>query len=224
MSTTCKEPKYIIQSLFDRTAAAIGLLLLLPVLVVVAFLIVCDDGLPVFFTQLRVGRKGKSFRIWKFRTMVSAADGALITAAGDPRITRVGAILRRYKLDELPQLINVLKGEMSLIGPRPEVPEYVNYNAPLWRAILSVRPGITDPAALVYRNEESLLSFSHSPQQFYSESVLPQKLFLSLQYLGTRSFGTDLRLVLLTLRCVVWRRALDPIQIDQLLNDQVTER
>ncbi len=186
--------------LFDVTCAAAGLLLLAPVLATLAVVILWDDGPPVFFGQTRVGRKGKPFRIWKFRTMRTGGQGTVITAAGDPRVTRTGAVLRRCKLDELPQLFNVLKGDMSLVGPRPEVPEYVQLEAPIWQAVLQVRPGVTDLATLLYRDEERLLGASEDPNALYREIVLPAKLRLNLGYLRSRSFPCDLKLILLTIR------------------------
>jgi lipopolysaccharide/colanic/teichoic acid biosynthesis glycosyltransferase len=186
--------------LFDVACAAAGLLLLTPVLALLALVVLCGDGPPVFFGQTRVGRKGKPFRIWKFRTMRTGAPGMVITAAGDPRVTRAGAVLRRCKLDELPQLFNVLKGDMSLVGPRPEVPEFVQLEAPIWQAVLQVRPGVTDLATLLYRDEEKLLGASEDPNTFYREIVLPAKLLLNLGYLHSRSFPRDLKLILLTIR------------------------
>ena len=190
--------------------AAAGLLLLAPVLAALAVAILWDDGAPVFFGQTRVGRKGKPFRIWKFRTMRTGSQGTVITAAGDPRVTRAGAVLRRCKLDELPQLFNVLKGDMSLVGPRPEVPEYVQLEAPIWQAVLQVRPGVTDLATLLYRDEEKLLGASDDPNAFYREIVLPAKLRLNLGYLRSRSFLRDLKLILLTIRY-----SLFPARFDQ---------
>jgi lipopolysaccharide/colanic/teichoic acid biosynthesis glycosyltransferase len=132
--------------------------------------------------------------------MRTGAPSSAITAAGDRRVTRAGAWLRRFKLDELPQLFNVLRGDMSLVGPRPEVPEYVNAESPMWRAVLQVRPGITDLATLVYRNEEALLGASDNAEVFYRESVLPAKLLLNLEYLCRRSFRHDVKLIWLTIR------------------------
>src|SRR5215475_13877752 len=137
--------------IFDAFSALAGLLFLLPVFALIAIAILLDDGRPVFFTQVRVGRGGQPFRIWKFRTMRPGAAGNAITAAGDNRVTRLGRLLRKCKLDELPQLLNVIRGQMSLVGPRPEVPEYVQIETPLWRAVLQVKPGITDLASLLYR-------------------------------------------------------------------------
>jgi lipopolysaccharide/colanic/teichoic acid biosynthesis glycosyltransferase len=224
MSIPLKEAEHINRAIVNGVCAAIAFIVFLPIFAAIALLITCTDGWPIFFTQLRIGHKGRPFRIWKFRTMVSGAKGAAITAAGDARVTRVGAVLRRYKLDELPQLINVLRGEMNLIGPRPEVPEYVDYNAPLWRAILSVRPGLTDPAALAYRNEECLLSTSGSPSTFYRQIVLPKKLLLSLKYLRSRSSRTDVTLILATVRCSFLGKTLDSTSFNKLFNGEVTCR
>ena len=207
--------------LFDITCAAAGFLLLLPVLATLALVILCNDGPPVFFSQTRVGRRGKPFRIWKFRTMRAGSQGSAITAAGDERVTRVGAPLRRYKLDELPQLFNVLKGDMSLVGPRPEAPEYVQLEAPVWQAVLQVRPGVTDLATLLYRDEEKLLGASRDPNAFYREVVLPAKLVLNLGYLRSRSFGRDLRLILLTIHYSLLPRRFDPDLIKRTLGPGV---
>jgi lipopolysaccharide/colanic/teichoic acid biosynthesis glycosyltransferase len=198
------------QRVFDTACSAAGLLLLSPVLAGIALVILSDDGAPVFFTQTRVGRKGKPFRIWKFRTMRSGSRGSVITAAGDDRITRVGARLRKYKLDELPQLFNVFKGDMSLVGPRPEVPEHVRVEAAEWQTVLHVRPGITDLATLVYRDEERILGASGDPDTFYRESVLPAKLLLNIAYLVSRSFLLDLKLIFLTIRSSLFAESLDP--------------
>ena len=203
--------------LFDVTCAAAGLLLLVPVLAALALVVLFDDGLPVFFGQTRVGRKGKPFRIWKFRTMRAGSRGMVITAAGDSRVTRAGAVLRRCKLDELPQLFNVLKGDMSLVGPRPEVPEYVQLETPVWQAVLQVRPGVTDLATLLYRDEEKLLGASGDPNAFYREIVLPAKLRLNLGYLRSRSFPRDLRLIFLTIRYSLFPRRFDQDLIKRTL-------
>ena len=166
----------------DFTAAALGLLLLSPLLLGVALLIRIDSRGPVFFRQVRVGRYGQPFRIFKFRTMSHApasagTSGPQLTVAGDARITRVGALLRRTKIDELPQLIDVLRGTMSLVGPRPEVPHYVQHYPPESRErVLSVRPGITDFASLRYRNENALLARASDPEREYVDVILPSKL------------------------------------------------
>jgi lipopolysaccharide/colanic/teichoic acid biosynthesis glycosyltransferase len=179
--------------------AAAGLLLLSPVFGLVALLILLRDGRPVLFSQMRVGQYGVPFRIWKFRTMRSDLAGSAVTAAGDRRITRLGATLRKFKLDELPQLFNVLRGDMSLVGPRPEAPEYVKAHSPMWQAVLLARPGITDLATLIYRDEEALLQASGDADRFYREGVLPAKLWLNLAYMRTRSFWKDIKLIWLSI-------------------------
>ena len=209
--------------MFDEVCAAAGLLLLTPVFAAIALLILCDDGTPVIFGQTRVGRKGRPFRIWKFRTMRAGSRGSSITAAGDHRVTRVGAFLRRCKLDELPQLFNVLRGDMSLVGPRPEVPEYVRIEEPVWQAVLQVRPGVTDVASLVYRDEEKLLGTSADPNALYRETVLPSKLALNLGYLRSRSFGSDLHLILLTIRYSLFPQGFNPELIKKTLGAGVSK-
>ncbi len=199
--------------LFDLLASAIGLLLLAPLLLLMAVAIKLDSPGPVFFRQARVGRRGVEFRIHKFRTMLHREDadpGAALAAASpltvgaDPRITRVGALLRRTKLDELAQLIDVLVGRMSLVGPRPEVPRYVaTYPADLRDKLLGVRPGITDPASLAYRNEAALLACAADPEHEYIQVLLPAKLRLSARYIDEASLQGDLRLIVQTLR-VLW--------------------
>jgi len=199
-----------ISRLSDMSCAAGGLLLLMPVFLGVALLILCDDGPPVLFSQARVGKGGKPFRIWKFRTMRAGSRGSVITAAGDGRITRAGALLRKYKVDELPQLFNVLKGDMNLVGPRPEVPQHVQLETPIWQAVLQVRPGITDLASLLYRDEARILGASGDPDSLYRESILPAKLALNLAYLRSRSFWQDLRLIFMTIRYAVLRETFQP--------------
>ena len=206
-----------IERLVETACAATGLLLLAPVLAVLALLILWDDGPPVLFSQRRVGRRGKLFTIWKFRTMHAGAPGSAITASGDRRVTRFGAWLRKFKLDELPQLFNVLKGDMSLIGPRPEVPEYVQLDSPLWQAVLQVRPGITDLATLLHRDEEKILGASADPNAFYRESVLPAKLRLNMAYLRARSFWRDLNLIFLTLRYSLFPDKFDRNHVRKIL-------
>jgi lipopolysaccharide/colanic/teichoic acid biosynthesis glycosyltransferase len=203
-------PHRAFERLFNVVCAAAGLICLLPVFAGLTLAVILDDGPPAFFRQSRVGKNGRPFRIWKFRTMRVGSPGSVITVAGDGRITRVGAALRRWKLDELPQLFNVLKGDMSLVGPRPEVAEYVHLEEPTWQAVLQVRPGITDLASLLYRNEEELLYAADDPNAFYRESVLPAKLFLNLAYLRSRSFRLDLRLILLTIWYSLLPNRFDP--------------
>src|SRR5689334_11724275 len=147
----------------DLACAFAGIVLLSPLLAAIALLVLWNDGHPVLFRQIRVGLNGRLFSIWKFRTMRAGVPGRAITAMGDRRVTKIGAFLREFKLDELPQLLNVLKGDMSLIGPRPEVPEYVQYDHPQWLAVLQVKPGMTDLATLLHRNEEEILGASVDP-------------------------------------------------------------
>ena len=191
--------------LFDIVCAAIGLLLLSPLLLAVAVWIKLDSAGPVMFRQERVGRFGRTFRIHKFRTMRVDAPrlGPQITIGEDARITRSGRWLRATKVDELPQLWDVLRGEMSLVGPRPEVPRYVAmYPAELREVVLSVRPGITDPASLSFRNESELLAKAADPEREYVEVVMPMKLRLAADYVRNASLGGDIRLILATLGAI----------------------
>ena len=190
----------LLKRLFDMAASGIGLLLLAPLLLVLAAWIKCDSAGPVFFLQERVGLCGKLFRIIKFRSMRQHHAGPQITVGEDARITRSGRFIRAYKLDELPQLINVLLGDMSLVGPRPEVPRYVAlYPADVRAEVLSVRPGITDLASVQYRSESTLLAQSSNPEQTYVDTILPAKLALCRQYVRERSFWLDLRIIGMTL-------------------------
>jgi lipopolysaccharide/colanic/teichoic acid biosynthesis glycosyltransferase len=184
----------------DIVGASIGLLILSPLFAAVAGCIGLTSRGPVFFRQVRMGKNQRTFRIVKFRSMVDGRvkQGSAITIAGDQRVTTIGRFLRRYKIDELPQLWNVLRGEMSLVGPRPELPEYVDLYTPQQRAVLHVRPGITDPASLVYRNEEDLLAAHTDPEQFYRTQILPDKLARNIAYLKSMSLTHDLRLIFKT--------------------------
>ena len=186
--------------MFDRILAAIALVAISPVLIVIGLAILIEDGRPIFFRQRRVGRSGKLFSLLKFRSMRVGMPGASITAGSDPRITRLGNILRKYKLDELPQLWNVVKGEMRMVGPRPEVPNFVDLQNPVWRGVLQVSPGITDLASLIYRNEEEVLKAAPDTERYYRETVQPNKLALNLHYIRTRTMSSDFRLILLTVR------------------------
>jgi len=192
----------------DLVVAIVLLLVLSPVLAVAAIAVECSGSGPIFFRQVRVGRGGKPFDILKFRTMrTTRSPGPLITGAGDPRVTRVGRVLRRWKVDELPQLVNVLRGEMSFVGPRPEVPRYVNMFAEQYRELLAVRPGITDIASMAFRDEETLLGRSSNPEDLYVREILPRKLALSHAYVRRRSFGLDLRLIARTVAAILgWPR------------------
>lgn len=189
-----------LKRLFDIAASCIGLLLLAPVLLGIAVWIKRDSSGPVFFRQERIGRHGQPFRIYKFRSMRQDNAGLQITVGADDRITRSGHFIRAYKLDELPQLINVLLGDMSIVGPRPEVPRYVAlYPADVRAEVLSVRPGITDLASVQYRSESTLLAQSNNPEQTYVDTILPAKLALCRQYVRERSFWLDLRIIGMTL-------------------------
>ena len=185
----------------DIVLSSTGLLILLPFLPFVALLIKINSKGPVFFRQERVGKDFRRFMIYKFRTMIINAHkkGALITAGGDKRVTRVGGFLRKYKIDELPQLFNVLRGDMSFVGPRPEVDEYVQMFETQYKKLLTVRPGITDPAALKYANEESILGMSTAFEEAYTGTILPEKIRLSAHYVDNRTLLTDLKLILMTL-------------------------
>jgi lipopolysaccharide/colanic/teichoic acid biosynthesis glycosyltransferase len=184
----------------DLSLSIGGLVLALPLLVVCSIAIKLDSPGPSLFRQIRIGRHGQPFVIFKFRTMVasSGASGSKITASGDPRVTRIGRWLRATKLDEVPQLFNVLRGDMSLVGPRPELPEYVAGYSPNQKRILEFKPGITGPASLGFIREEELLADQANPDLFYRYSILPRKLALDLAYCTEASFGHDLRLLLLT--------------------------
>ena len=185
----------------DLTVAFGGLLVLWPFFAVIAVAIKLDSQGPIFFKQQRIGRCFKPFWIYKFRSMVVDAQrrGGLLTAGADPRITRVGHFLRRSKLDELPQLINILKGEMSLVGPRPEVPRYVQLFRRDYEEILTFKPGITDLASLKYRNEAALLAQAQNPEQEYVSRVLPDKIRMAKEYIHHSSFFFDLNLLFRTI-------------------------
>ena len=190
----------LLKRLFDMAASGIGLLLLAPLLLVLAAWIKCDSAGPVFFLQERVGLCGKLFRIIKFRSMRQHHAGPQITVGEDARITRSGRFIRAYKLDELPQLINVLLGDMSLVGPRPEVPRYVAlYPADVREEVLSVRPGMTDLASVQYRSESDLLAASSDPELTYTTVILPANLALYQQYVRQRSLWLDVRIIGMTL-------------------------
>lgn len=190
------------RNLFDKIAAAIGLMILSPLFLVVALAILFDSKGGVFFIQTRVGKDFRPFGLFKFRTMRPDTEkaGKLTIGSKDPRITVVGAILRKYKIDELPQLFNVLIGDMNLVGPRPEVPEYVAHYTPEQRKVLSVKPGITDYASLLYFNENEVLGQSPNPLETYLNEVMPAKLKLNLEYIENRSFAEDLKIIFKTIK------------------------
>ena len=191
--------------LFDIVASGCGLLVLSPVLLVAAIWIKLDSRGPVFYRQVRVGYKNKDFRIFKFRSMRIGADkGSLVTIGGrDPRITRSGYFIRKYKLDELPQLINVFIGDMSLVGPRPEVRHYVDYWTPEQMHVLDVRPGITDPASIKFRNENELMGKAENPEEYYINVIMQEKIKLYLEYVENASFLYDLRLIFKTFKVII---------------------
>jgi lipopolysaccharide/colanic/teichoic acid biosynthesis glycosyltransferase len=186
--------------LLDVAGAGAGLAVLWPALLLIALLVRLHDGGPAFFRQERIGRGGKPFRIWKFRTMVTDAEraGAQLTVGRDPRITPVGHWLRRLKLDELPQLLNVLAGEMSLVGPRPEVERYVVLYTAEQRRVLDLLPGITDPASIRYRDESTVLAKAADPERAYVEEIMPEKIRLNLDYAARATVYSDLGVVLST--------------------------
>lgn len=187
----------IAKRVYDFVLAVIGLVVLSPVLLVIALLMKLSDGGPVLFRQQRIGQWGHPFTIWKFRTMVVNAErqGLGLTKDGDARVTRVGGWLRKAKLDELPQIWNVLRGEMSFVGPRPEVPQYVARYTEAQRAVLLVKPGVTDLATLEFRNEEELLAAAPDVEAFYLEYCLPRKIELNLQYQRQANLWQDTRVI-----------------------------
>ena len=193
---------------FDIIASGCGLLVLSPIFLIMAIWIKWDSKGPVFYRQVRVGRHNKDFRILKFRSMRVGADkGSLVTIGGrDPRITRSGYFIRKYKLDEFPQLINVFKGEMSLVGPRPEVRHYVDYWTSEQMHVLDVRPGITDPASIKFRNENELMEKVENPEDYYINVIMQEKIRLYLEYVQNASFWHDIRLVLQTFKVIITER------------------
>ena len=195
--------KRFLDSVFSLLVLAVGL----PFGLVIALLIVLDSKGSVIYRQSRVGRNNVDFRLYKFRTMCVAADrGSLITVgADDARITRVGAFLRKFKIDEFPQFLNILKGEMSIVGPRPEVRKYVDLYTPEQMRVLSVRPGLTDYASIRYVNENELLATSDDPEQTYIQEIMPDKLNLNLKYIDEQSFRTDCKIIFETLKAIVVR-------------------
>ena len=193
----------VLKRLFDLACSVIGLVVLAPILVLVSLFVWLGDRGPVFFRQERVGRGGRLFRIHKFRTMRVASSGSQVTSANDNRITPLGKVLRKTKIDELPQLIDVALGDMSLVGPRPEVPRYVELWGEEARAeILSIRPGITDPAAIAYRNEQDELAAAEDPETHYTQVILPRKVAMYRDYVRNRSFVGDLKVILGTFAAI----------------------
>lgn len=191
--------------LFDIVASGIGLIVLSPLFLILTIWIKMDSKGPVFYRQVRVGKNNKDFRIYKFRSMRVGADkGSLVTIGGhDPRVTRSGYFIRKFKLDELPQLINVFVGDMSLVGPRPEVRHYVDYWTPEQMQVLCVCPGITDPASIKFRNENELMESAENPEKFYIEVIMQEKIKLYLDYVKNQSFWGDICLIFKTFWTIV---------------------
>jgi lipopolysaccharide/colanic/teichoic acid biosynthesis glycosyltransferase len=200
-----KRLQLILKRIFDILVSFVGLVILSPLFIVLAIVIVSDSKGPVFFKQTRVGRNGVPFKIYKFRTMIEDAEakGMQLTVGDDSRITNVGTFLRKTKIDELPQLINVFKGEMSFVGPRPEVPKYVELYTEDQRQVLMVRPGITDLASIEYRNESELLATADNPEKVYIEEVMPRKIELNKKYIENISLCGDIRVIFKTLASLV---------------------
>lgn len=189
----------ILKYLFDKIAAFMGLLLIWPILIVIAVLIkIRMPGASVLFIQQRIGQNARLFRMYKFRTMQISHSGSSVSVAGENRITPLGAVLRRYKLDELPELWNILKGDMSLVGPRPDVPGYADQLKGNDRKVLQLRPGITGPASLKYRDEEELLAKVDDPQKYNDEVIYPDKVKINLKYLDQYNYWLDLRILFCT--------------------------
>lgn len=197
----------MLKRVFDVLLSAFGLVILSPLLLICAVWVLVDSKGPVFYKQDRVGRKGLIFKLIKFRSMKTGSDrSGLLTIGGrDARITRSGYYLRKYKVDELPQLFNVIRGDMSLVGPRPEVPKYVALYTPEQRLVLEVRPGITDWASLKYFDENEILGKTENPEQVYINEIMPIKLSINIEYLHSRSLLTDFKIILLTLRRIIRR-------------------
>jgi lipopolysaccharide/colanic/teichoic acid biosynthesis glycosyltransferase len=188
-----------VRDIVDRCLAGIALIVFAPLLTVAAVAIIIEDGFPVLFRQQRVGLAGKLFQTLKLRSMHTDHRGPTITAGGDRRITRVGRLIRKYKLDELPQFWNVLRGDMAIIGPRPEIPEFVDQNDPLWKEILTVKPGITNATTLLFRDEEAQLAGQEDPENYYRETLLPLKLRLAQSQIRQRSPYHDFKLICITI-------------------------
>ena len=198
----------MMKRLFDIVASGLGLIVLSPLFLILAIWIKLDSKGPVFYRQVRVGFKNKDFRIFKFRSMRVGADkGSLVTIGGrDPRVTKSGYWIRKFKLDELPQLINVFIGDMSLVGPRPEVRHYVDYWTQEQMHVLDVRPGITDPASIKFRNENELMEKAEDPEKYYIEVIMQEKIKLYLEYVEKHSFWYDLGLIFKTFFVIVHER------------------
>lgn len=190
---------------FDVLFSALGLIVLSPLFLILAIWIKLDSNGPFFYKQIRVGKDNRDFNLYKFRSMVTNADKkGLITVGGrDPRVTKSGFFIRKYKLDELPQLINVFKGEMSLVGPRPEVRKYVDMYNVVQRKVLSVKPGITDYASIEYIDENILLGKTHDPEKVYIEQIMPEKILYNMKFINNRSLKEYFKIIFLTIRKIV---------------------
>jgi lipopolysaccharide/colanic/teichoic acid biosynthesis glycosyltransferase len=195
----------VIKRLFDILFSLLGILILLPFFILISLAILLDSPGGIFFRQTRVGRNGKDFLLWKFRSMRADAEkkGLLTVGARDSRVTRTGYFLRKYKLDELPQLFNVLSGDMSLVGPRPEVRKYVDLYTEEQKKVLQVRPGITDYASIEYVNENEVLARSADPEAAYINEIMPHKLSLNMRYIHEQGLFTDLRIIGKTLKKII---------------------
>ena len=194
----------MLKRIFDITLSLFGLIILLPFMLIIAILIKIDSKGPVFFKQIRVTKNGKEFKIFKYRTMRVGSDKySQITVGKDGRITKLGSFLRKYKLDEIPQLINVLIGDMSLVGPRPEVPKYVALYTDEQKEILKVRAGITDYASIEFSDENDLLASEEDPEKAYIEKVMSRKIELNKKYLSEISILTDIKIILLTIKKIL---------------------
>ena len=194
----------MLKRIFDITLSLFGLIILLPFMLIIAILIKIDSKGPVFFKQIRVTKNGKEFKIFKYRTMRVGSDKySQITVGKDGRITKIGSFLRKYKLDEIPQLINVLIGDMSLVGPRPEVPKYVALYTDEQKEILKVRAGITDYASIEFSDENDLLALEEEPEKAYIEKIMPKKIELNKKYLSEISILTDIKIILLTIKKIL---------------------
>ncbi|WP_249316441.1 sugar transferase [Bacillus sp. FJAT-50079] len=195
----------IVKRAMDLLFTTIGLIIIAPILLLISILIKIDSRGPVFFKQVRVGKNERPFKILKFRTMVVDAEklGKQITVGKDQRITKIGHFLRKSKLDELPQLINVFKGDMSLVGPRPEVPKYTAFYTKEQKKIFNIRPGITDYASIKYRNENEILALSNDPERTYIEEIMNDKLKYNMEYMEKRSILTDIKIILLTIKAII---------------------
>jgi len=195
----------LLKRLFDIIASLLGIIILIPFLFIISIFIVCGSGFPIFYLQRRVGKDGKDFNLFKFRTMANNSDkkGLLTIGGRDSRVTKIGYYLRKYKLDELPQLLNVFIGDMSLVGPRPEVRKYVNLYNDMQKKVLQVKPGITDLASIEFFDENEMLGKSLNPEQTYITEVMPKKLELNLLYIEQQGFLMDLKIICNTLLKIV---------------------